>query len=259
MRPRGLEPIRLLPPWDSPGKNTGVGCYFLLQGIFLTQGSNPGLPHGKQMPYPLSLNRRQNPNYGKFDPLQAPQPLDHPPSWQRPCRSPDWVCKDARLSALRCPHPAKSQWGPQPRRLNRTKLAWRYRGFGAEARVAHRSYTRTAARRPCWRNRLKRRVLVPGLTSLLRCPFLERRSLTAPVSPVPSESRVPGQADPAEARLHPPRFSAPQGWLLPVRSLNRVYWDHPRGKNTDPVSLPPSTSSGPQESQAHSPLNVYAC
>ena len=27
-------------PWDSPGKNTGVGCHFLLQGIFLTQGSN---------------------------------------------------------------------------------------------------------------------------------------------------------------------------------------------------------------------------
>ena len=28
---------------DSPGKNTGVGCHFLLQGIFTTQGSNPGL------------------------------------------------------------------------------------------------------------------------------------------------------------------------------------------------------------------------
>ena len=31
-----------------PGKNTGVGCHFLLQGIFLTQGLNPGLPHCKQ-------------------------------------------------------------------------------------------------------------------------------------------------------------------------------------------------------------------
>ena len=30
---------------DSPGKNTGVGCHALLQGIFPTQGSNPGLPH----------------------------------------------------------------------------------------------------------------------------------------------------------------------------------------------------------------------
>ena len=33
-----------LRPWDFPGKNTGVGCHFLLQGIFLTQGSTPGLP-----------------------------------------------------------------------------------------------------------------------------------------------------------------------------------------------------------------------
>ena len=38
--PHGLQPTRLLHPWDSPGKNTGVGCHFLLQGIFPTQGSN---------------------------------------------------------------------------------------------------------------------------------------------------------------------------------------------------------------------------
>ena len=36
---------RLLCPWDSPGKNTGAGCHFLLQGIFLTQGSNLHLLH----------------------------------------------------------------------------------------------------------------------------------------------------------------------------------------------------------------------
>ena len=36
---------RLLCPWDFPGKNTGVGCHFLLQRIFLTQGSNPCLLH----------------------------------------------------------------------------------------------------------------------------------------------------------------------------------------------------------------------
>ena len=36
--PRGLQPTRLLCLWDSPGKNTGVGCHFLLQGIFPTQG-----------------------------------------------------------------------------------------------------------------------------------------------------------------------------------------------------------------------------
>ena len=36
-------PTRLLCPWDSPGKNTGVGCHSLLQGIFPTQGSNTHL------------------------------------------------------------------------------------------------------------------------------------------------------------------------------------------------------------------------
>ena len=38
--PYGLQPARLLCPWDSLGKNTEVGCHVLLQGIFLTQGSN---------------------------------------------------------------------------------------------------------------------------------------------------------------------------------------------------------------------------
>ena len=40
LQPYGLQPARLLCPWDSPGKNTGVGCHFLLQGIFLTQEQN---------------------------------------------------------------------------------------------------------------------------------------------------------------------------------------------------------------------------
>ena len=40
LRFHGLLPTRLLSPWDSPGKNTGVGCHFLLQGIFQTQGLN---------------------------------------------------------------------------------------------------------------------------------------------------------------------------------------------------------------------------
>ena len=41
--PLGLYPARLLCPWDSPGKNTGVSFQALLQGIFPTQGSHPGL------------------------------------------------------------------------------------------------------------------------------------------------------------------------------------------------------------------------
>ena len=51
LRPHGLQPFRLLCPWDFPGKNTGVGCHFLLQGSFLTQGSNLCLLHCKWILY----------------------------------------------------------------------------------------------------------------------------------------------------------------------------------------------------------------
>ena len=44
---------RLFCPWNSPGKNRGVGSHFLLQGILPTQGLNPGLPHCRQMLYHL--------------------------------------------------------------------------------------------------------------------------------------------------------------------------------------------------------------
>ena len=58
--PHGLYPGRLLPPWEdcslgnscldcSLGNNPGVGSHSLLQGIFLTQGSNPGLLHCRQI------------------------------------------------------------------------------------------------------------------------------------------------------------------------------------------------------------------
>ena len=47
-------PTTLLRPWDFPSKNTGVGCHRLLQTIFLTQGSNPGLLHCRQTLYCLS-------------------------------------------------------------------------------------------------------------------------------------------------------------------------------------------------------------
>ena len=43
LQPHGLQPARFLCPWDFPGKNTGVGCHFLLQGVFPTKGSSPHL------------------------------------------------------------------------------------------------------------------------------------------------------------------------------------------------------------------------
>ena len=45
LQPHGLSPARLLSPWNSPGKNTEVGCHAFLQGIFLTQGLYPCLLH----------------------------------------------------------------------------------------------------------------------------------------------------------------------------------------------------------------------
>ena len=53
VQPHGLQPARLLRPWDSPGKNPGVGCHFLLQGVFLAQGLNPGLLHWQADSLPL--------------------------------------------------------------------------------------------------------------------------------------------------------------------------------------------------------------
>ena len=49
-----MTPWTLYSPWNSPGQNTGVSSLSLLQGIFLTQGSNPGLPHCRQILYQLS-------------------------------------------------------------------------------------------------------------------------------------------------------------------------------------------------------------
>jgi len=43
--PHGIQPARILCPWNSPGKNTGVGCHYLLQRIFLTKGFNLHLLH----------------------------------------------------------------------------------------------------------------------------------------------------------------------------------------------------------------------
>ena len=49
LRPHGLYSL-----WNSPGQNTGVDSLSLLQGIFPTQGLNPGLPHCRWILYQLS-------------------------------------------------------------------------------------------------------------------------------------------------------------------------------------------------------------
>ena len=56
-----LQPHGLYNLWNSPGQNTGVGSLSLLQGIIPTQGSNPGLPHCRQVLFQLSY--QGNPKY----------------------------------------------------------------------------------------------------------------------------------------------------------------------------------------------------
>ena len=52
-------------PWNSPGQNTGMGRLFLLQGIFPTQGLNPGLLHCRQILYQLS--HKESPNAHNYN------------------------------------------------------------------------------------------------------------------------------------------------------------------------------------------------
>ena len=88
-QPHALEPCRLLSPWDSPGKNTGVGCHFLLQGIFPTQtpntcllclldwqgGSLPLVPPGKSL---TAKKQAQKSSAGGTLRLRKPKPTSLP-------------------------------------------------------------------------------------------------------------------------------------------------------------------------------------
>ena len=49
-----LQPHGLYSPWDSPGQDAGMGSHSVLQGMFPTQGLNPGLPHCRRILYQLS-------------------------------------------------------------------------------------------------------------------------------------------------------------------------------------------------------------
>ena len=59
-----LWPHGLYSPWNSPGQNTRVGSHSLLKEIFPMQGSNPGLPYCRQIPYQLS--HQQSPRIPKW-------------------------------------------------------------------------------------------------------------------------------------------------------------------------------------------------
>ena len=83
---RGLLCPPLIRPWDFPGKNTGVGCCFLLQGIFPIQGLNPGLPHCRQMLYHLSHQRSPpHRSLGSFKHIQHIKKQTHHFANKGPC------------------------------------------------------------------------------------------------------------------------------------------------------------------------------
>ena len=80
LRTHGLSLARLLRPWHFPGKNTGVGCHFLLQGIFPTQGSNLHLLHCRRT---LPLSHQGSPGTNYSAPNLSINPAS-PSSYSRP-------------------------------------------------------------------------------------------------------------------------------------------------------------------------------
>ena len=109
LQPHGLQPARLLCLWDPLGKNAGVGCHCLLQGIFPTQGSNPHLLcllHWQAGSLPLC---HVGSRIGDHCPLHVwerwggrPKPSQGPP--QRHMRTWAWGIKGSRLETVLLGH-----------------------------------------------------------------------------------------------------------------------------------------------------------
>ena len=83
---------------DSPGKNTGVGCHALLQGIFPAQGLNPSLPHCRRILYQLSYQGSPKANLVSLGKKRRMQVTGY---WDKPAclltlwfwrQQPDWWC-----------------------------------------------------------------------------------------------------------------------------------------------------------------------
>ena len=78
--PHGLQPARLLCPWDSPGKNTGVGSHAHFQ-VFPTQGLNPGLPHYRWILY--QLRHQGSPRILEWEADPFSRGTSRPKDWPR--------------------------------------------------------------------------------------------------------------------------------------------------------------------------------
>ena len=123
LRPQGLQLARLLCPWGFPGKNTGVGCHFLHQGIFLTQRSNPyhlSFPHWQVDSLPLALPGKPN-NFLLWASLVA-QLVKNPPAMRE-----TWVrslSQEDPLKEKMATHSSilawETPWTEEPGRLKHT-------------------------------------------------------------------------------------------------------------------------------------------
>ena len=76
-----LQPCKLYSPWNAPGENTAVGSLSLLQGIFPTQGLNPGIPHCRQILY--LLNHKGNPRILGWVAYPFSSKSSQPRNWTR--------------------------------------------------------------------------------------------------------------------------------------------------------------------------------
>ena len=102
---------RPLCPWNSPDKNTGVGCHARLQGIFPIQGSNPGLPRCRQILYSLSHQGSQE--YWSGYPICSPGEYSWPRSQIRiSCIAgrffTSWATREAQLFTTLVYHSSRS-------------------------------------------------------------------------------------------------------------------------------------------------------
>ena len=92
----GILQARILGPWNSPGKNTEVGCHSLLHGIFSTQGSNPLPLHWQTDSFPLHHHQL----YVSVCPLPLKPPSAHPSPLLGHHRLPSWApCAIRQLPA----------------------------------------------------------------------------------------------------------------------------------------------------------------
>ena len=76
-----LRPCEIYSPWSSPGQNTGVGSPSLLQGIILTQGLNPGLPHHRHILY--QVRHQGNPRILEWIAYSFSSGSSWPQNWTR--------------------------------------------------------------------------------------------------------------------------------------------------------------------------------